>query len=333
MSQPITVYSVEALEELHVAFLRYQDYALRTLETAALEIRRVVDWLAERQHFWRNEVRRREEFVRQTTAAFNACKARTAYDAKSGRTTQPDCTQEWRALEQAKRFKAEAEHELHVVNDMLAQVQRAHERYQRKAQKLTALLHNDLPQSVALLKRKVAILRSTLGGSSLGGSAAEMTATAAIARIGLAATGVVSAVSHALSSAQIPGPQGDWIERGIQLASLDQIDLSDSYVQGPTDYKKVAYEIMVEGVRKLADVVLPAVCNGADADYFAQLDQQNGAAYADGYHRVYDAFYGSDPIRLEKIGDAYNVIGGYHRLLIAKELGLPEIPASIVEKA
>lgn len=333
MSQPVTVYSVEALEELQAALLRYQDYALRTLEAAGLEIRRVLDWLAERQHFWRNEVRRREEFVRQATVAFNACKARTHYDTKTGRTYQPDCTQEWRALEQAKRFKAEADHELHIVNDMVTQVQRAHERYQHEAQRLTALLRTDLPQSAALLKRKVAILRSTLGGSSFAGSAADIAATAAVAGIGLAVASVVGAISETLSAEQTTAAPSEWSERGIQLAPLAQIDLSDSYVQGPADYKKVAYEIMVEGVRKLIDVVLPAMRNGANADDFDLLDQQNGVAYADGYRRVYDAFYGSDPIRLEKIGDTYKVVGGYHRLLIAQQLGLSEIPASVVEKA
>jgi hypothetical protein len=338
MSQSITVYSVQSLEELQASLLRYQDYALRTLEAAALGIRRALDWLVERQNFWLNEVRRREEFVRQAAAAFNACNARTYYDAKSGRTYQPDCSQEWRALERAKLLKAEAEHELHVVNEMLSQVQRAHERYQREAQKLTLLLRNDVPQSVALLKRKVAILRSTLGGSSLGAailpgmSAADAAAATTLVGAGLAVAGVVGAISTALPAGQSDAPQADWIERGIQLVRLDLIDLSDSYVQELSDYKKVAYATMVEGIQKFAEVVLPAVRNGANAGYFDELDRQNGMAYEHGYRRVYDAFYGSDPIRLEKIGNSYKVVGGYHRLAIARQLGLAEIPASVVEK-
>lgn len=328
MSQQVIVYSVEALEELRVALLLYHDHALRTLEAANLEIRRTYEWLTERQQFWRNEVRRRSELVQQAMIIFNACKTHTTYDAKTGRSNRPDCEREWQAVEKAKRFQAAAEHELQIVNKVLQQMQLADERYQRAAQRLTALLNNDLPQSAVFLKRKIALLHSTLGGSSLSGSGVDLTATTDVAASRLD----VADGDRIYPSAQSTTAPGEWTERGIQLAPLAQIDLSDSYVQGPTDYKKVAYDIMVEGVHKLADVVLPAVGNGANADYFDELDRQNGVAYTDGYRRVYDAFYGSDPIRLEKSEGGYKVIGGYHRLLIAKHLGLPEIPASVVEK-
>jgi hypothetical protein len=36
-------------------------------------------------------------------------------------------------------------------------------------------------------------------------------------------------------------------------------------------------------------------------------------------------------IRLTKIGDKCTVENGYHRLTVAKELGLHSIPASVVE--
>jgi hypothetical protein len=89
---------------------------------------------------------------------------------------------------------------------------------------------------------------------------------------------------------------------------------------------------MVDGVRRFAKTVLPAVRNRANAEDFDELDRQNGVDYEHGIRRIYDAFYGNDPIRLEKIGNTYKVVGGYHRLHVAKELGLTEIPASVVEK-
>lgn len=47
--------------------------------------------------------------------------------------------------------------------------------------------------------------------------------------------------------------------------------------------------------------------------------------------RIYDAFYGSVCIRLNKTDQGYTVINGYHRLFVAKELGLETVPAQVVE--
>jgi ParB-like chromosome segregation protein Spo0J len=55
--------------------------------------------------------------------------------------------------------------------------------------------------------------------------------------------------------------------------------------------------------------------------------------YEHGLERLYDAFYGSDPIRLTKRLDGrYEVTGGYHRLLVARETGLEKIAASVAEE-
>ena len=73
----------------------------------------------------------------------------------------------------------------------------------------------------------------------------------------------------------------------------------------------------------------PAVRQGADGDDFARLDAERGLAYEHGYRRVYDAFYGNDAIRLERVGDTYQVVNGYHRLFVARELGLATVPARV----
>lgn len=126
--------------------------------------------------------------------------------------------------------------------------------------------------------------------------------------------------------------QGDWVEKGIQYVPVDKIDVSASYVKNETDFKKVSHQDMAKGMQTLQNEVRPAVDQGADGDYFYRLDQQRGLDYAHGSQRVYEAFYGQEPIRLEKIGDRYSVTNGYHRLFVAKELGIETIPASVVEK-
>jgi len=67
--------------------------------------------------------------------------------------------------------------------------------------------------------------------------------------------------------------------------------------------------------------------------YFFSLDQQAGVSYANGLLRVYEAFFGSEPIHLSRVKGApqWTVGNGRHRILVAKELGWKAIPAQTVE--
>jgi hypothetical protein len=124
----------------------------------------------------------------------------------------------------------------------------------------------------------------------------------------------------------------EWIDKGIQDVPVDRVDLNDSHVQGEKDFKKVSKAEMQEGFEKLETTVRPAVDKGADGDYFSDLDRTQGLDYEHGYRRVYDSFYGNDAIRLDKAGDTYTVVNGYHRLAIAKEIGLTTVPAWVIER-
>lgn len=123
-----------------------------------------------------------------------------------------------------------------------------------------------------------------------------------------------------------------WIDAGIQNVAVDKIDDSDTYVNGPEDFNKVSHEEMMRGLRTLHSEVRPAVENGADKEYFRNLDQERGHDYPNGTQRIYESFYGHDAIRLDKIGDRYIVENGYHRIYVAKELGLDTVPARVIEK-
>lgn len=127
--------------------------------------------------------------------------------------------------------------------------------------------------------------------------------------------------------------ESEWVDRGIQDVAVDKIDTSDmTHVNGPEDFKKVSYDEMAKGFQKLETVVQPGVEKGAGGDDFYKLDQQQGLDYANGYQRVYDAFYGGDAIKLEKDGEDYRVINGAHRLYVAKELGIQTVPARVKER-
>lgn len=312
MSAQANVFAIHALDELRGALGRFAGEAQQVLGASAQEIRRVQDWLAERQAHWQREVRRRQEILHQAQAALRHCQSQVYYDPQTGRSYQPDCSAFEAQVVRARVYLAEAEAELQNVMRWARLVQQAVVDYERQAQRLGGMLTVDLPKATALLGRSATILQSYTSMSSAASSAGMVT-TPAAPFTGQATTA------------------GDWVEHGIQDVPLDQIDLSDSHVKGPEDYRKVSHDEMRAGVQRLEEVVRPAVRDGADGGTFSQMDAQQGLDYAHGYRKVYDAFYGTiDPIRLERVGDVYQVIGGYHRLLVAREMRLTSIPASVI---
>jgi len=123
-----------------------------------------------------------------------------------------------------------------------------------------------------------------------------------------------------------------WIDAGIQNVPLTKIDLSDSNVKGPEDCKKTSYDEMIKEFDVLEKEVRPAVEKGATADYFRTRDRVCGLDHHNSL-RIYDAFYGHNSIRLNKIDENnYKVENGYHRLYVAQELSLPTVPARVIEK-
>ena len=121
-----------------------------------------------------------------------------------------------------------------------------------------------------------------------------------------------------------PHGGGEWA-----FVALEDIDLSESHVQGPEDFKKVPLEEMERGWQVFYSDVLPAVQKGATADDFSSLDESLGLTPANGFRRVFDAFLGNkqwnEPIRVEKKGDRYSVVNGFHRIFVAGKLGLSEV--------
>lgn len=137
--------------------------------------------------------------------------------------------------------------------------------------------------------------------------------------------------NHIESAESSQFAQNDWVDIGIVDVDLAKIDLSDSPVHGPDDFHKVSYEEMKDGFEKLQNDVLPAVEQGANGDDFWQMDQERSSEYREGFQRVYDAFYGDSSIRLTKVDDHYEVVNGYHRLYVAKEMGLSSVPARVIQ--
>lgn len=314
MSASANVRSIQALSDFRGAWARFGSEAYESLKATEMQIRRTQEWLAERLRHWQRQVSRCEEAVARAESALTRCQNSGSYDHQTGRSYVPDCRQYQQALQQAQRYLRQAQSELRTVQQAIKAVERAAADYQRQAQRLATMLSGDLPKGAALLGRSIAILQSYLSMSAPSGSGASLGA------------------SSSSSSSTNTSTSTKWVEQGIIDVPISQIDTSDSSVQGAQDFRKVSHKQMVDGLQKLEQVVRPAVQNGADGDYFSELDAEEGLEHADGYRRIYDAFYGGEPIRLEKVGDSYQVTNGQHRLFVARELGLESIPASVISQ-
>jgi hypothetical protein len=114
----------------------------------------------------------------------------------------------------------------------------------------------------------------------------------------------------------------------VTEADLDNTPIRDGFKRGGLsrgDYRWA--------VQTWNDTVGPGVARGMTRDDFAARD--NGKPPAPPLRRtadVYDLFLGSDAIRADRRPDgSLNIINGRHRLQIARELGIKDLPGRVFE--
>lgn len=310
MSGLANVKSIQALADLKSALARYASDVQESLRQMTNTIEQTRRALQERQNYWRVQVRRCEEVLSQARAAYARCQ-NSAYTDRDGRRHVPDCRAYEQQVIQAKRQLDEAIQALRQVEQAIKQVEGVIQSYQQQARRLSSFVGNDLKEGQAMLEHKISILQGYVAGSLI--------------------SGAVGVVTNLLAATPNTSATTGWQELGVVDVPLAQINVDDSTVRGTEDFKKVTHAVMTDGLQKLVSTVRLAVEQGAAGDYFSALDAQQGLTYEHGYRRVYDAFYGDEPIRLEKVNGRYQVVNGYHRLYVAQQLGLTSIPASVSE--
>lgn len=313
----VNIRSVSVLQDLKSVLARFETDTQAALQSAEQEARLTETWLQERLTYWRTELQRRQGEARIAEAALARCRASGYQDPQTGRYYQPSCTAEAAALQQAAARVQEAQTQQTNVQNWQRAVGQAATSYRTQAQQVGRLLASELPKSVSFLNARIAELQAYLAATFQGSAASVAVPSTASS---------TSTISSGVQAAAVRGPAGLTIES----VSLDQIDLSDSPVSGAADFHKVSAQQMQDGWQKLRDVVAPAVARGADSDYFDRLDAAQGLSGANSYKNIYDVFYGINCIALNQVGNTYHVTNGYHRLFIARQLGITNIPAMIV---
>jgi hypothetical protein len=125
--------------------------------------------------------------------------------------------------------------------------------------------------------------------------------------------------------------KSDWVDHGI--IDVQVSDLPDpENVSSPEDFDHhISWEDAQKATKQLPEIQ-KEVNGGKTGDDFYDEDQAAGLDHSEGKKRIYDLYYGSDPVRLDKVGDQYDIVSGRHRIFAAKELGLDTIPARVREK-
>ena len=333
MSPSVEVRAIDDLEELQTGLIRYVDQAQTTLAAVAREVQRTLDWLEERQRHWRGEAQRWREEERRARAAYQRCLA------SGDRDHPPSCGREEETLSDACRRLAQAEAEERMATQARQAVQAEAEAYAREASRLHATLQSETVKAVEVLRTKVVVLRSyASGGISAGGVLTGALAFGAGLAIGAAMTrsgqDEASAAPSAEQSAPLPlhEPTLQELHPDISDIPLEMIDLSDSPVHNEADFHKVPKAEMIAGFEKLAQVRRLIDQSATDQELY-DTDRQaraDGLDEGQSHHNIYKVFYGENAIALEKVGDRYRVINGYHRLAVARELGWTAIPARVV---
>ena len=300
MSPGADVRSLDALPNLATALGRFGERAGEALDEAASSTRRALEQL--------------EDDCRRL--AYEVDSLREQYDALSGEEEDAGGL-----LEQID----DAEERLHDREQALERVEARADAFRRAAERLNAVVRGRIPAACAFLERKYD----------------ELCHYTALAPPKLR-VGAPSGAGRARSTPPTDsGERGDRditafrLPPGFQWISVAEVDPAELDVQDE-DFKKVPADEMVRGFRALTQSLLPEIESrgaAADSSFFGDVDRASGTEQSCGLQRVYDAFFGTDPIRLDRRagGGVWSVTNGRHRLAVARRLGITHVPAQTCE--
>lgn len=122
----------------------------------------------------------------------------------------------------------------------------------------------------------------------------------------------------------------------IVMVPLSLIDDSDSRVTSDASFEKASADDLRWALDALEYVVLPAVRQGASAESFSARDATTGNNGDRSYRATYSGFLSPNGqgIKLSARADGrYEIVNGFHRVWLAREAGVEQLPVSITRSA
>ncbi len=319
MSSQIHVES-DALTELLAGFKRFACVAPELLAQVHSELQ------------WRlEEVERRREAQRGEVERLRSlCESAASADEDSE--------------ESAEDYSAEletAEDRLVEISAAVQQVEEAMMKLNAVTARSEALLTDRTHSACAFLQRKLEEL-ADYRSAHLSGTSAGFGRNFAVGTSEISAKKAVSPQTPAIHSEPptartISTPLTAFrLPSGFKWVSLDRIALDEELkdVEASSAFQKTTYDVMLRGFQRLRAEVLPAIethgISGAAA-HFTARDGLSSGPPEESLQRVYEAFFGSDPIYLDRGASAEGlcVMSGRHRLKVARDLGWSAVPARV----
>ncbi len=157
MSREARVLSVEVLEELRAALVRFKQEASAALSSVALVVERMAVWLEQQERFWKQEIRKREQAVSEARLELQRRKLMTTVQGRP-----PDTTEQEKALRKAQARLQEAEQKLQATKSWMIRWPRVVNEYKSSGQRLGEFLESEMPQLLAWMQGRIEALEAYL---------------------------------------------------------------------------------------------------------------------------------------------------------------------------
>jgi hypothetical protein len=152
MNPAAHVTSIEGMADFQAALATFTEKAKDALSSVDLELRRMVDWLADQAKHWQAEIRLAENAVFEAKTLLTRKKMMKIGDRK------PDTTDEEKALRRAQAWLEHAEEKLARTRHWQRAFPDAVLDYQGPARQLQFMLEAQVPQMSAYLTQKIEAL-------------------------------------------------------------------------------------------------------------------------------------------------------------------------------
>ena len=316
-SQGLEIQDIQAISDLKTKISTFSQGIQSGLKAANTEVDRTFEWLRERTNYWQREVERAQYLLSRAQADLIRCQNSGYYDV-DGHYHQPYCGCEERAVEQARMYLQQCNEALQIARSWTSRVDQAASDHIIAANQLTRIADWHSERAQINLDKTIMKYEAAQSSASQVGSFSDLL------------TGAVGGIIAGIAS-QNTNDQ-EWVDREIQIINVNDLPVPEG-VDSDEDFKKVPMEDVRAGIQRWQEMRY-IIDKGIDnnSDYWAKLDQESGLEYSNGYQKIYDAFYGSDAIRVEKDGNDFSIINGRHRIWMAKQMGITQLPVHLFEK-
>ena len=161
-SQGANVHSVDALKDVQLAMIKFQERAETAMGELRQKIDRTVAWLElDRPNYWKEQERKAYDLLASTRVSYDTCRLRTVGGRKS------DCIEEKKALERAKVRMEYVREKQMIVRKWMVQSSKEANEYRARTSTFQRSLENDLPLMIAQLGRMIDAIEGYSEGKTI----------------------------------------------------------------------------------------------------------------------------------------------------------------------